>query len=74
MSDAFSFDVTNGIQSLQGLEVTFDIVPKVIPLEASDLELEEGESIALSSGDYRALYGLCLQGKFLYFLTLRLER
>lgn len=43
-SDTFMFDVTNGIQSLQGLEFVLEIVPNIIPVEVRDLELPEGES------------------------------
>ena len=48
-TDTFRFDVTNGIQSLHGLEVVFEIVPRVIPLEVSSITLREGESIPLST-------------------------
>ena len=42
-SDTFMFDVTNGIQSLHGLEFVIEIIPKLIPLEIRDFAVMEGD-------------------------------
>ncbi len=41
-SDTFMFDVTNGIQSLHGLEFVIEVIPKVIPLQIRDFAVMEG--------------------------------
>ena len=52
-SDTFMFDVTNGIQSLHGLEFVIEIIPKLIPLEIRDFVVMEG--------DHKLLTGITLQ-------------
>ena len=52
-SDTFMFDVTNGIQSLHGLEFVIEIIPKLIPLEIRDF--------AVMEGDHKLLTGITLQ-------------
>ena len=42
-SDTFMFGVTNGIQSLHGLEFVIEIIPKLIPLEIRDFAVMEGD-------------------------------
>ena len=41
-TDAFKFDVTNGVTSLKNLEFVIDIVPAVIPLEIQHFTIDEG--------------------------------
>ena len=43
-ADTFTFDVTNGISSLQDLEFVFEIIPNVIPMEVMGFDVSEGES------------------------------
>ncbi|XP_026572382.1 chondroitin sulfate proteoglycan 4-like [Pseudonaja textilis] len=47
LQDHFSLDVTNGIQTVSGIEVTVDILPKLIPLEVQNFTVAEGGSKVL---------------------------
>ncbi|ETE72805.1 Chondroitin sulfate proteoglycan 4, partial [Ophiophagus hannah] len=47
LQDHFSLDVTNGIQTVSGIEVTVDILPKLIPLEIHNFTVAEGGSKVL---------------------------
>uniref|UniRef100_A0A8C6XY06 Laminin G domain-containing protein n=1 Tax=Naja naja TaxID=35670 RepID=A0A8C6XY06_NAJNA len=47
LQDHFSLDVTNGIQTVSGIEVTVDILPKLIPLEVHNFTVAEGGSKVL---------------------------
>lgn len=47
LQDQFSLDVTNGIQTVRGIQIVIDIIPKLIPLEVQNLTVAEGGSIAL---------------------------
>lgn len=49
-SDTFMFDVTNGIQSLHGLEFVIEVIPRLIPLEIRDFAVMEGDQ-KLLTGD-----------------------
>ncbi|XP_070592481.1 chondroitin sulfate proteoglycan 4-like [Erythrolamprus reginae] len=44
LQDHFSLDVTNGIQTVSGIEVIVDIIPKLIPLEVYNFTVAEGSS------------------------------
>ena len=58
-SDTFMFDVTNGIQSLHGLEFVIEIIPKLIPLEIRDFAVMEGDHKMLTGmtlGEYQLMY------------------
>ena len=41
--DRFIFDVSNGIQTLRGLEFIIEIIPLTIPLNVANISLTEGE-------------------------------
>lgn len=47
-NDSFSLDVSNGILTVSNLTVTVEIIPLHIPLEVSNLTLNEGSSKALT--------------------------
>uniref|UniRef100_G1MXL6 Laminin G domain-containing protein n=1 Tax=Meleagris gallopavo TaxID=9103 RepID=G1MXL6_MELGA len=47
LSDCFSLDVTNGVQTVNGIEMSVDIIPKMIPLEVKNFTVVEGSSKAL---------------------------
>ncbi|KAK2529747.1 chondroitin sulfate proteoglycan 4-like isoform X1 [Columba livia] len=47
LEDRFSLDVTNGIQTVSGIEISVDIIPKIIPLEVQNFTVIEGGSKAL---------------------------
>uniref|UniRef100_A0A8C5WMZ0 Laminin G domain-containing protein n=1 Tax=Laticauda laticaudata TaxID=8630 RepID=A0A8C5WMZ0_LATLA len=47
LQDHFSLDVTNGIQTVSGIEVTVDILPKLIPIEVHNFTVSEGGSKVL---------------------------
>ncbi|XP_067401894.1 chondroitin sulfate proteoglycan 4-like [Emydura macquarii macquarii] len=47
LQDHFSLDVTNGVQVISGIEISVDIIPKMIPLEVQNFTVIEGGSKAL---------------------------
>lgn len=47
LHDHFSLDVTNGVQTVRGIEISVDIIPRVIPLEVQNFTVIEGGSKAL---------------------------
>ncbi|NXL94535.1 CSPG4 protein, partial [Alectura lathami] len=47
LSDHFSLDVTNGVQTVNGIEIFVDIIPRMIPLEVKNFTVTEGGSKAL---------------------------
>ncbi|XP_072848868.2 chondroitin sulfate proteoglycan 4 [Pogona vitticeps] len=47
LQDQFSVDVTNGIQTVRGIQIVINIIPKLIPLEVQNFTVAEGGSIAL---------------------------
>ncbi|NXK49129.1 CSPG4 protein, partial [Chauna torquata] len=47
LNDHFSLDVTNGVQTVSGIEISVDIIPRMIPLEVQNFTIIEGGSKAL---------------------------
>ncbi|MGH0115315.1 UNVERIFIED_CONTAM: hypothetical protein FKN15_006743 [Acipenser sinensis] len=47
-SDAFTVDVTNGITSVENIQVLLEIIPNMIPLQVKNIMLMEGGSKALN--------------------------
>ncbi|NXQ89666.1 CSPG4 protein, partial [Nyctibius grandis] len=47
LDDHFSLDVTNGVQTVSGIEISVDIIPRMIPLEVQNFTVIEGGSKAL---------------------------
>lgn len=47
LNDHFSLDATNGVQTVSGIEISVDIIPRVIPLEVQNFTVIEGGSKAL---------------------------
>lgn len=47
-SDAFVLDATNGVTHVRGINVSVDIIPRLIPLHVANLTLREGASRALT--------------------------
>ncbi|NXW10328.1 CSPG4 protein, partial [Fregetta grallaria] len=47
LGDRFSLDVTNGIRTVSGIEISVDIIPRMIPLEVQNFTVIEGGSKAL---------------------------
>lgn len=47
LQDQFSLDVTNGIQTISGIEIAVDIIPKLISLEVQNFTVAEGGSVVL---------------------------
>uniref|UniRef100_A0A8C2SMD3 Chondroitin sulfate proteoglycan 4-like n=1 Tax=Coturnix japonica TaxID=93934 RepID=A0A8C2SMD3_COTJA len=47
LSDCFSLDVTNGVQTVNGIEISVDIIPRMIPLKVKNFTVVEGSSKAL---------------------------
>lgn len=52
-TDGFVFDVTNGFQKLHSLEFVIDILPKVLPLQLSNVSVAEGQRQLLSDENIR---------------------
>ncbi|XP_009987067.1 PREDICTED: chondroitin sulfate proteoglycan 4-like, partial [Tauraco erythrolophus] len=47
LDDRFSLDVTNGVRTVSGIEMSIDIIPRMIPLEVQNFTVIEGGSKAL---------------------------
>ncbi|XP_019373808.1 PREDICTED: chondroitin sulfate proteoglycan 4-like [Gavialis gangeticus] len=47
LRDHFSLDVTNSIQEISGIDISVDIIPKLIPLEVQNFTVIEGGSKAV---------------------------
>ncbi|NXC61764.1 CSPG4 protein, partial [Aleadryas rufinucha] len=47
LDDRFFLDVTNGVRTVSGIEISVDIIPRMIPLEAQNFTVIEGGSKAL---------------------------
>lgn len=45
--DHFFLDVTNGVRTVSGIEISIDIIPRMIPLEVQNFTVIEGGSKAL---------------------------
>ncbi|NXG03411.1 CSPG4 protein, partial [Sakesphorus luctuosus] len=62
LEDHFFLDVTNGVRTVSGIEISVDIIPRMIPLEVQNFTVIEGGSKALvedylkiSSGHFAGL-------------------
>ncbi|NWS67739.1 CSPG4 protein, partial [Crotophaga sulcirostris] len=47
LEDRFSLDVTSGVRTVSGIEISVDIIPRMIPLEVQNFTVIEGGSKAL---------------------------
>ncbi|XP_063278332.1 chondroitin sulfate proteoglycan 4-like isoform X2 [Prinia subflava] len=47
LEDHFILDVTNGVRTVSGIEISVDIIPRMIPLEVQNFTVLEGGSKAL---------------------------
>ncbi|GAB1600398.1 chondroitin sulfate proteoglycan 4-like [Argonauta hians] len=52
-TDGFIFDVTNGFKKLHNLEFVIDILPKILPLQLSNVTVSEGQSQMLTKKNIR---------------------
>ncbi|KAM4616020.1 chondroitin sulfate proteoglycan 4 [Polymixia lowei] len=48
VNDTFILDATNGVTDVNGIRMSVDIIPRLIPLQASNFTLNEGASKALT--------------------------
>uniref|UniRef100_A0A8C4FEJ6 Chondroitin sulfate proteoglycan 4ba n=1 Tax=Dicentrarchus labrax TaxID=13489 RepID=A0A8C4FEJ6_DICLA len=48
VSDTFILDVTNGVTDVNDIRMSVDIIPRLIPLQVSNITLNEGASKALT--------------------------
>ncbi|NWV10925.1 CSPG4 protein, partial [Ptilonorhynchus violaceus] len=53
LDDCFFLDVTNGVQTVSGIEISVDIIPRMIPLEVQNFTVIEGGSKALVEDDLK---------------------
>ncbi|XP_029860293.1 chondroitin sulfate proteoglycan 4-like [Aquila chrysaetos chrysaetos] len=56
LDDHFSLDVTNGVRTVSGIDISVDIIPRMIPLEVQNFTVIEGGSKALKE-DYLKISG-----------------
>ncbi|NWU66877.1 CSPG4 protein, partial [Pterocles burchelli] len=47
LHDHFSLDVSNGVRTVSGIDISVDIIPRMIPLEVQNFTVTEGGSKAL---------------------------
>ncbi|NXM28454.1 CSPG4 protein, partial [Oxyruncus cristatus] len=47
LEDCFFLDVTNGVRTVSGIEISVDIIPRIIPLKVQNFTVIEGGSKAL---------------------------
>ncbi|KAF1410469.1 Chondroitin sulfate proteoglycan 4, partial [Spheniscus mendiculus] len=47
LDDCFSLDVSNGVRTVSGIEISVDIIPRMIPLEVQNFTVIEGGSKVL---------------------------
>ena len=52
-TDQFIFEVTNGFQTLRGLEFLIDVVPSILPIEVHNISVREGERKVIKSNDIK---------------------
>ncbi|CAI9720454.1 Hypothetical predicted protein [Octopus vulgaris] len=52
-TDGFIFDVTNGFKKLHNLEFVIDILPKILPLQLTNVTVSEGQSQMLTKKNIR---------------------
>ena len=54
-TDQFIFEVTNGYQTLRGLEFLIDIVPSSLPIKIQNISVREGERKVITSNDIKIM-------------------
>ncbi|NXI78201.1 CSPG4 protein, partial [Rhipidura dahli] len=55
LDDHFFLDVTNGVRTVSGIEISVDIIPRMIPLEVQNFTVIEGGSKALVEDNLKIL-------------------
>uniref|UniRef100_A0A8C1HQG0 Chondroitin sulfate proteoglycan 4ba n=1 Tax=Cyprinus carpio carpio TaxID=630221 RepID=A0A8C1HQG0_CYPCA len=75
-SDSFSLEASNGVAEVNDIIMSVDIIPRLIPIEVSNITLKEGASKALTEGVIRVtnphfsdFLNICLY-RYLYFVVL----
>lgn len=48
MNDSFTLEASNGVAEVSNIIVSVDIIPRLIPIEVSNITLKEGASKALT--------------------------
>lgn len=48
-NDAFTVDVSNGFNTVEGLQISVTIVPRIIPIQAFNFTVKEGLSRAINA-------------------------
>ncbi|XP_069483369.1 chondroitin sulfate proteoglycan 4-like [Ambystoma mexicanum] len=71
LQDAFTVEVTNGVRVVNGIGISIDVIPKMIPLEVQNLTVVEGASKALTE-DYLKISNLHFTGLNSNFILLDL--
>ena len=72
-ADSFVFDVTNGIQTLKGLQFAIEIIPARLELEIQNFTIQEGTRKALTRNNIR-LKSRYYDGKTITFSVVRPPR
>ncbi|XP_051278964.1 LOW QUALITY PROTEIN: chondroitin sulfate proteoglycan 4 [Dicentrarchus labrax] len=69
VSDTFILDVTNGVTDVNDIRMSVDIIPRLIPLQVSNITLNEGASKALTQDVLKVTNRHFSGINFLYSLT-----
>uniref|UniRef100_A0A8C7W2H8 Chondroitin sulfate proteoglycan 4ba n=1 Tax=Oncorhynchus mykiss TaxID=8022 RepID=A0A8C7W2H8_ONCMY len=69
VNDTFLLDVSNGVTEVNGIRISVDIIPRLIPLQVSNFTLREGGAKALTQEVLRVTNRHFSGLNFLYSLT-----
>lgn len=69
VNDTFILDVTNGVTDVKDIRMAVDIIPRLIPLQVSNITLSEGASRALTQDVLKVTSRHFSGINFLYSLT-----
>ncbi|XP_033947427.1 chondroitin sulfate proteoglycan 4 [Pseudochaenichthys georgianus] len=69
MNDTFILDATNGVTDVNGIRMSIDIIPRLIPVQVFNFTLNEGASKALTEDVLKVTHRHFSGNNFLYSLT-----
>ncbi|KAJ4941804.1 hypothetical protein JOQ06_011678 [Pogonophryne albipinna] len=69
MNDTFILDATNGVTDVNGIRMSIDIIPRLIPVQVFNFTLNEGASKALTEDVLKVTNRHFSGNNFLYSLT-----
>uniref|UniRef100_A0A8C1DTW5 Chondroitin sulfate proteoglycan 4ba n=1 Tax=Cyprinus carpio carpio TaxID=630221 RepID=A0A8C1DTW5_CYPCA len=68
-SDSFSLEASNGVAEVNDIIMSVDIIPRLIPIEVSNITLKEGASKALTEGVIRVTNPHFSGLNFVYYVS-----